>query len=243
MDFHNKHLLADTVNQLQPQRLSSNVWLGPLNSVAQHEFLAQNNIKYVVGILASQKCCYYLKDFSPEMFCCVSFDPYLNVQKLTEDEGDCLMRFNSKFSPNVSMITDNKITNAVVTNIDFQKILADFIYMIQSIKQKDPGAGVLLFSLNGNDNMISTFALSYIQNTHNCDVAESYSYLKSIRPSVRGFDELGFFANELAKFQMANKAGKQFGLTPRKTKRDASDLTEREEAELHSPRVLKRTSA
>jgi hypothetical protein len=243
MDFQNRHIMANTVNQLQPQKISNNVWIGPLNSVAQHDFLAQNNIKYVVGILACQKCCYYLKDFSQDQFCCVSIDPYFNVQKLTEDEGECLMRFNTKFTPNVSTITDNKISNAVVTNIDFQKVLDDFLFLIHSMQQKDQSAGILMFSLNGNDNMISTFALSYIQDVHNCDVAQSYSYLRSIRPSVKGFDEFGFFANELAKFQLVNKARKQVTLSPLKMKRGAEDVTDHEEAELHSPRVLKRTSA
>lgn len=243
MEFQNKHLLANTVNQLQPQKLSNSVWLGPLNSVAQQDFLAQNNIRYVIGVLACQKCCYYLKDFSPDQFLCVSVDPYFNVQKLTEDEGEQLMRFNTKFTPNVSTVTQNKITNAVLTNIDFQKVLEDFLTLIHCIQKQDPSAGILMFSLNGNDNMMSTFALSYIQDAHNCDVSASYSYLKSIRPSVKGFDEYGFFANELAKFQINNKARKQFASSsPTKTKRGASDIADHEEAELHSPRLIKRTS-
>lgn len=39
--FHSKHALANTLNQLQPQKLSTNVWLGPLNSIAQNDFCQQ----------------------------------------------------------------------------------------------------------------------------------------------------------------------------------------------------------
>ncbi|ODV72761.1 uncharacterized protein CYBJADRAFT_168297 [Cyberlindnera jadinii NRRL Y-1542] len=244
MDFHNKHLLESTVNQLQPQRLSNNVWLGPLNSVAQSEFLSQNNIKYIFGIMASQKCAYYLKDLSPKQFCCVSIDPHFNIQKLTEDEGECLMRFNTQFTPAVSTISGNTITNAVITSLDFQKMLEDFLLLVHAIQHSDPSGGILLFSLNGNDNLLSTFALSYIQDAHNCDVAQSYSYLKSIRPSVKEFDEYGFFANEVAKFHLNHKARKQFdtSVSPMRTKRGACDVTDHEEAERRSPRVLKRTA-
>ncbi|CDR42426.1 CYFA0S09e03334g1_1 [Cyberlindnera fabianii] len=240
-DFRNQHALATAVNQLQPQKLSNNVWLGPLNSVAQNDFLSQNNIKFIVGILPSQKCCYYLRDLSSDLFCCVSIDPNFNVQKLTEDEGACLMKFNTKFTPNISTLTENRLSNAVVTNINFQKILNDFLDIMHSAQKMDPQAGILLFSLNGNDNMLSTFALSYIMDQHNCDLTQAFSYLRSIRPSVKDFDELGFYANELVKFSITLKSVKAYGALPSlKTKRSAADVVDHDDAELESPR-LKRT--
>ncbi|CCH40546.1 hypothetical protein BN7_79 [Wickerhamomyces ciferrii] len=244
--FQNKHAMANNISQLQPQKLSSNVWIGPLNSVAQNVFLSQNNIKYIIGIMPSQKCVYYLKSFSNDTSCCVSFDPNFNIQKLTEDEGELIMKFNSKFSNNLSYITDNKLSNSIITNIDFQKMLSDYLTLIHSIQEKDPQCGILLFSLNGNDNVLSTFAMAGIIDQHNCDISSAFSYLRSIRPSVAPIDEFGYYAHELMKFQLNNKALKQFGgddgSTPTKIKRDARDaLGEEGDIHHHSPRNVKRT--
>lgn len=239
--FSNKHSLANTINQLHPQKISSNVWLGPLNSVAQYHFLSQNNVKYIFGILPAQKCCYYLKDIPNDKICCISIDPTFNIQKLNEDEANLLMKFNSKFSSNLSILTDNQLSNSVITNINFQRVLDDFLLAIHSIQKKDPQAGILLFSLNGNDNLLSTFALAYIQDSMNCDISASFSYLKSIRSSIKEFDEFGFYANELIKFNISLKSRKQFGNKPSlKNKRSVMDITDYEDAELASPRNLKR---
>ncbi|ODQ59731.1 hypothetical protein WICANDRAFT_62317 [Wickerhamomyces anomalus NRRL Y-366-8] len=239
--FHSKHALANTLNQLQPQKLSTNVWLGPLNSIAQNDFLSTNNIKYIFGIMPSQKCCYYLKNFTNDSSCCVSIDPNFNTQKLTEDEGELIMNFNTKFSNSVSFVSDKRINNAIITNLDFQKMLEDFLYLIRSIQEKDSQCGILLFSLNGNDNLLSTFAMSYIMDSHNCDVTSGFSYLKSVRPSIIDFDEYGFYASELLKFQMNNRARKQFGgsnnaSTPgsaEKAKRSVADALDDEDQEYH----------
>lgn len=242
LDFQNKFALANFENQLQPSKVSSNVWVGPLNSVAQPEFLTQNNIRYIIGVMPSQKCAYYLKDKSENEVCCLSIDPNFSAQKLTEDEGELIMTFNSKFSRSISTLTDNKITNSVITNINFQKIMDDFLTVIHEIQNKDPSTGILLFSLNGNDNMLASFALAYIQDALNCDVPASFSYLKSIRPSIRDFDEMGFYASELVKFHLSLKAKKQFGAMPSlKTKRSVLDVTDHDELELDSPRSIKRT--
>lgn len=245
--FHSKHALANTVNQLQPQKLSTNIWLGPLNSVAQNDFLSKNNIKYIFGVMPSQKCCYYLKGFSNENSACVSIDPNFNVQKLTEDEGELIMTFNTKFSPAVSFVTENKISNAIITNINFQKMIDDYLLLIRSIQEKDPQCGILLFSLNGNDNLLSTFALSYIMDSHDCDVANAFSYLRSVRPSATDFDQYGFYAAELLKFQTNNKAKKQFGgnngtPTSQKVKRSVADVDEDEDEQHYQhTRSVKRT--
>jgi hypothetical protein len=240
--FQNKHALANTMNQLQPQKISSNVWVGPLNSVAQHDFLSQNNIKYIFGIMPSHKCCYYLRDLTNDKCCCISIDPNFNINKLTQDEGECLLQFNARFTPHVSLLTENQVTNAVITNINFQRIMEDFLLVLHNIQQKDPSAGILLFSLNGNDNLLSSFVLAYILDTMNCDVPASFSYLRSIRPSVKDFDEMGFYANELVKFYITLKARKKFSHTSPalKSKRSVMDITDHEDAETSSPRNLKR---
>lgn len=199
--------------------------------------------------MPAQKCCYYLKDFSNDSSCCVSIDPNFNTQKLTEDEGELIMNFNTKFSNSVSYVSDNKITNAIITNLNFQKMLDDFIYLVRSIQEKDSQCGILLFSLNGNDNLLSTFAMSYIMDSHNCDVSSGFSYLKSIRPSIADFDEYGYHASELLKFQMNNKAKKQFGgsndSTPnscQKAKRSVAEVFDDQEEEYYdNSRSFKRT--
>jgi len=249
--FHSKHALANTLNQLQPQKLSTNIWLGPLNSVAQNDFILSNNIKYIIGIMPSQKCCYYLKDMKNDSSCCVSIDPDFKLHKLTEDEGELIMKFNTNFSSNVSFITNNKLTNSIITNINFQKIIDDFLYLIHSIQEKDSHCGILLFSLNGNDNLLSTFAMSYIMDSHNCDISNAFSYLKSIRPSIMDFDQYGFYSTELSKFQINNRAQKQFGninsvsndgYNSPKIKRSANDIAdEDDDDDYNRSKSIKRT--
>lgn len=239
--FHCKYALESTINQLQPQKISSNVWLGPLNSVAQTQFLNANNIKYIIGILPTQKCCYYLKDCPTNEFCCISIDPNFSLQKLNEDEAALVMDFNTKFTPSVGYLTDNQVTNAIITNISYQKILDDFVVIMKSIQEKDPGCGVLLFSLNGNDNMLSSFALAYIQDAMNSDIDASFQYLKSIRPTVWDYDEMGFFLNELVKYHITSKARRQFSDLPTlKVKRSAYDLLDCHEVDTEAPRNRKR---
>lgn len=243
-NFANRYHLATTVNQLQAQKLSQQVFIGPLNTLAQHEFLSTNNIRYVIGVLACQKCCYYLKDFEPSNFTCINIDPDFNIQKLTDFEGECLMRFNSKFTPNLERLTDNKINNSIITNLDPQKVLRDFIHVMNCIKQKDPQAGVLLFSLNGNDNLLNLFTCAYVQDSLNCGAASAYSYLKSIRPSIKEIERGSGYANELMKFEVANKARKlqeeQIHSAVR-VKRSVTDCDDHLEVEMEYPRTLKRT--
>ncbi|KAH3683398.1 hypothetical protein WICPIJ_005617 [Wickerhamomyces pijperi] len=245
-NFQNKYHLATTVNQLQAQKLSQQVFIGPLNTLAQHQFISTNNIRYVIGILPCHKCCYYLKDFEPNQFTCINVDPDFNVQRLTEFEGECLMRFNTKFTPNLEVLTDHKINNSIVTNLDIQKILQEFILIMNCIKQKDPQAGVLLFSLNGNDNLLSLFTCAYVQDSLNCDSSSAYGYLKSIRPSIKEIERGSGYANELLKFEINNKAKKlqlenSQNTIRVKSKRSVTDCDDHLEVEMEYPRSFKRS--
>ncbi|KAH3675117.1 hypothetical protein WICMUC_002773 [Wickerhamomyces mucosus] len=244
--FHNKHTLAHTINQLQPQKLSQQLWIGPLNSIAQREFLLQNNIKYIIGILPCHKCCYYLKDFDQNQFTCISIDPDFDISKLTEIEGHCLMQFNSKFTSNIVNLTNNKISNSIITNLNIQKLLQDYLILINSIRENDSNANILLFSMNGNDNLFSLFTIAFIQDFLNCDIQQSYNYLKSIRPSINEIVKNSGYYNELMKFEINNRARKQFDLNNLntgnnlKSKRSISDLDDQYDAELESPRIFKK---
>lgn len=243
--FHNKHQLANTINQLQPQQLSKNVWIGPLNSIVQRNVLNQNNIKYIIGVLPSQKCCYYLRDHLTGEFICAAIDPSFNIHKMTEDEGELLMKFNSFFSPKISQLTEKKITNSVITNTNFGKLIDDYLLLINSIILHDPNAGILLFSINGNDNLLISLAMSYIIDSHNCDVQTSFNYIRSIRPSIQDFQADSLYSNELINFQTTNKARKLFGNggSNANSNINSSNKSKRsvEEAEHSSPRNLKRS--
>lgn len=81
MLFDNAYYLSDPLEQLKPQKLDSNVFFGPLNTLTQFDFIKDNNVKLFICIgLSTQRLANILNDIpalsrAAEEFLMVNFDP------------------------------------------------------------------------------------------------------------------------------------------------------------------------
>ena len=63
MLFDNAYYLSDPLEQLKPQKLDSNVFFGPLNTLTQFDFIKDNNVKLFICIgLSTQRLANILND-------------------------------------------------------------------------------------------------------------------------------------------------------------------------------------
>lgn len=81
MILDNAYYLSDPLEQLRAQKLDSNVFFGPLNTLTQFEFIRDNNVKLFICIgLSTQRLANILSDIpalcqAADEFLVVNFDP------------------------------------------------------------------------------------------------------------------------------------------------------------------------
>ncbi|CUM67127.1 uncharacterized protein PRCAT00004816001 [Priceomyces carsonii] len=223
-------------NQLQPLEIAPSIWLGPFNVLDDYEFMSSKNIKIIINCSPTYSFLNHLENSGVAISSDViilSLDLSFSTDKFSPDEQYLLNNFIFKFNrilqnfmshfyksnPNSSNLihevpSDKEFAiNSPILSGSLKQHLFNINRLIKLLKTMNQSIEVLIVSADGNDQLSSALAMSYLMDSYNYNLIASYNSLKSKRPTIKEmnsnyYDDL-LVIESLKKFYQENLILKQ----------------------------------
>ncbi|CUM52845.1 unnamed protein product [Debaryomyces fabryi] len=220
----------------EASEISPSVWLGSYSVLSQQPFLDAKNIKVIINCSPT---CKFLKELSASGMSMSSdlvillLDPPFDSGKVTDDEmpllNDYMSRFNRilqnyisffyNLNPEVNNLIhkfpQNKplnISSPILTG-NLKEQFFNINRLLKLLKNMNNSIGTLIVSPDGNSQLSTGVAMSYLMDNYNFNFDASYTNLKITRPLIiplnyQYYDDLLIIEN-LKKFYQENTSIKQ----------------------------------
>ncbi|AAS52291.1 ADR371Wp [Eremothecium gossypii ATCC 10895] len=206
--FNFRYEMALAMDQLQPQQLSANVFFGPLNTLSQAEFIESKNIRFFISIgIPIQKVVEHMRAVPHQNYVAAVVDEE-HAKVMNENADVALFRkihtdkiqqlahaiggvghgdgsypeAQCAYMPAFTTCSAEFKSNVIgSTGLTLMEQFNDLLTLFQGSQL----GNVLVYSRNGNDDMMTTLLVSNILRTNaHINLLEAFSYLRSLRPTV-----------------------------------------------------------
>ncbi|AMD21062.1 HEL219Wp [Eremothecium sinecaudum] len=215
--FQHRYELANAMDQIRPQQLDANVLFGPVNSISQSKFIAENNIRFFISIgFKCSQVVEYCKSIPIDDYLMIIMEDGLETENESSDIKEFRIKHSAKLQHVLKMnngtnssqgcgyltpqpepvpalyrplaeYSSNVIRSSCVTALE------NFNDLLSIFRRSQLG-NVLVYSANGNDERLTKFLVSSVikSNVH-ISLLEAFHHVKSLRATVEVEQDASLF--------------------------------------------------
>ncbi|KAG7666096.1 uncharacterized protein J8A68_000352 [[Candida] subhashii] len=228
MNYNNNSIFF---NPDTPQEICPSIWLGPYNSLLDHEYMLRNNIKIIINCGSTLKFLDLIENsrdvqISSDVIL-LSLDPAFDCQhelvykfnrkfnRILQNYLDSFYKNNPKASNSMYQLPHSSIdlTTPIISGSNLKLQFFNLVRLMSLFKVINLDLQILVVSEDGNKNLSTGLIIAYLMDCYRYNLPNSFRLIQSRRPSIHElnnnyYEDLLIIEN-LKKFYIENCEIKQ----------------------------------